>query len=98
VPSHPSASADLRLVAGRHGQPDEFGPAGVRVNSVSPGPTRTPGSESLGEYLQQLAAQAPLGFVANPEDIAAAIAFLVSDEARFITGTVLDVNGGRTIM
>lgn len=76
----------------------EFGPAGVRVNSVSPGPTRTPGSESLGEYLQQLAAQAPLGFVANPEDIAAAIAFLVSDEARFVTGTVLDVNGGRTIM
>ncbi|WP_240670105.1 SDR family NAD(P)-dependent oxidoreductase [Actinoplanes solisilvae] len=76
----------------------EFGPDGVRVNSVSPGPTRTPGSESLGDYLQQLAAQAPLGFVANPEDIAAAIAFLVSDEARFITGTVLDVNGGRTIM
>jgi NAD(P)-dependent dehydrogenase (short-subunit alcohol dehydrogenase family) len=76
----------------------EFGPAGVRVNSVSPGPTRTPGSESLGEYLQQLAAQAPLGFVANPEDIAAAIAFLVSDEARFVTGTVLEVNGGRTIM
>ncbi|WP_326551409.1 SDR family NAD(P)-dependent oxidoreductase [Micromonospora sp. NBC_01813] len=76
----------------------EFGPAGVRVNSVSPGPTRTPGSESLGDYLQQLAAQAPLGFVANPEDIAAAIAFLVSDEARFVTGTVLDVNGGRTIV
>ena len=76
----------------------EFGPAGVRVNSVSPGPTRTPGSEALGEYLQQLAAQAPLGFVANPEDVAAAIAFLVSDEARFITGTVLEVNGGRTIM
>ncbi|RKR92238.1 NAD(P)-dependent dehydrogenase (short-subunit alcohol dehydrogenase family) [Micromonospora pisi] len=76
----------------------EFGPAGVRVNSVSPGPTRTPGSEALGEYLQLLAAQAPLGFVANPEDIAAAIAFLVSDEARFVTGTVLDVNGGRTIV
>lgn len=76
----------------------EFGPAGVRVNSVSPGPTRTPGSESLGGYLQQLAAQAPLGFVANPEDIAAAIAFLVSDEARFVTGTVLDVNGGRNIV
>jgi NAD(P)-dependent dehydrogenase (short-subunit alcohol dehydrogenase family) len=76
----------------------EFGPVGVRVNSVSPGPTRTPGSEALGEYLQLLAAQAPLGFVANPEDIAAAIAFLVSDEARFVTGTVLDVNGGRTIV
>ncbi|GAA4567306.1 SDR family NAD(P)-dependent oxidoreductase [Planotetraspora kaengkrachanensis] len=76
----------------------EFGPAGVRVNSVSPGPTRTPGSEALGEALEQLAAQAPLGFVADPEDIAAAIAFLVSDQARFITGAVLDVNGGRTVV
>ncbi|GII34357.1 SDR family NAD(P)-dependent oxidoreductase [Planotetraspora mira] len=76
----------------------EFGPAGVRVNSVSPGPTRTPGSEALGEALEQLAAQAPLGFVADPEDIAAAIAFLISDQARFITGAVLDVNGGRTVV
>ncbi|MFI6782098.1 SDR family NAD(P)-dependent oxidoreductase [Micromonospora sp. NPDC050276] len=76
----------------------EFGPAGVRVNSVSPGPTRTPGSEGLGEFLQVLAAQAPLGFVADPEDIAAAIAFLVSDEARFVTGVILNVNGGRTVV
>lgn len=76
----------------------EFGAAGVRVNSVSPGPTRTPGSEALGEGLQQLAAQAPLGFVAEPEDIAAAIAFLASDEARFVTGATLHVNGGRTVL
>jgi NAD(P)-dependent dehydrogenase (short-subunit alcohol dehydrogenase family) len=77
----------------------EFGPAGVRVNSVSPGPTRTPGAEAgLGDNLSLLATQAPLGFVAEPEDIAAAIAFLASDEARFITGTVLDVNGGRTVI
>ncbi|MGI5186691.1 SDR family NAD(P)-dependent oxidoreductase [Promicromonospora sp. CA-289599] len=74
----------------------EFGAAGVRVNSVSPGPTRTPGSEALGEGLRELAAQAPLGFVADPEDIAAAVSFLVGDEARFITGTTLHVNGGRT--
>ncbi|MEU5936855.1 SDR family oxidoreductase [Micromonospora sp. NPDC047187] len=74
----------------------EFGPAGVRVNSVRPGPTRTPGSAALGEVLEQLAAQAPLGFVADPEDIAAVIAFLVSDEARFVTGVILDADGGRT--
>ncbi|MBQ1019223.1 SDR family oxidoreductase [Micromonospora sp. D93] len=74
----------------------EFGPAGVRVNSVRPGPTRTPGSAALGDALGQLAAQAPLGFVADPEDIAAVIAFLVSDEARFVTGVVLDADGGRT--
>ncbi|WP_205780202.1 SDR family NAD(P)-dependent oxidoreductase [Micromonospora ureilytica] len=74
----------------------EFGPAGVRVNSVRPGPTRTPGSAALGDTLGQLAAQAPLGFVADPEDIAAVIAFLVSDEARFVTGVILDADGGRT--
>ncbi|WP_327036283.1 SDR family oxidoreductase [Micromonospora ureilytica] len=74
----------------------EFGPAGVRVNSVRPGPTRTPGSAALGDALGQLAAQAPLGFVADPEDIAAVIAFLVSDEARFVTGVILDADGGRT--
>ncbi|WP_433292965.1 SDR family NAD(P)-dependent oxidoreductase [Pseudonocardia sp. CA-142604] len=77
----------------------EFGAAGVRVNSVSPGPTRTPGAEAgLGEMLQQLAEQAPLGFVADPEDIAAAIAFLAGDGARFVTGAVLDVSGGRTVV
>jgi len=74
----------------------EFGPAGVRVNSVRPGPTRTPGSAALGDALGQLAAQAPLGFVADPEDIAAVIAFLISDEARFVTGVILDADGGRT--
>lgn len=75
----------------------EFGPSGIRVNSVSPGPTRTPGSEAgLGEGLNRLAAQAPMGFVADPDDIAAAIAFLVSDDARFVTGEVLHVDGGRT--
>lgn len=75
----------------------EFGRAGVRVNSVSPGPTRTAGAEAgLGDGLRQLAEQAPLGFVAEPEDIAAAVAFLVSDRARFVTGTTLHVDGGRT--
>lgn len=74
----------------------EFGPAGIRVNAVSPGPTRTPGTEGMGEGLDQLAAWAPLGVVADADDIASAIAYLVSDEARFITGTTLDVDGGRT--
>jgi NAD(P)-dependent dehydrogenase (short-subunit alcohol dehydrogenase family) len=75
----------------------EYGPSGVRVNAVSPGPTRTPGAEEgLGTGLELLAAQAPLGFVAEAHDLAAAIAFLTSEEARFINGVVLDVDGGRT--
>ncbi len=74
----------------------EFGPSGVRVNAVSPGPTRTPGSEMMGDALDQLAAQSPAGHVAMPEDIAAVIVFLASDDARYVQGALVDVDGGRT--
>ena len=73
----------------------EFGPAGVRVNAVSPGPTRTAGTEPMGDQLDQLASAGPAGRPAAPEEIANAIAFLVSDEASFVHGAVLDVDGGR---
>jgi NAD(P)-dependent dehydrogenase (short-subunit alcohol dehydrogenase family) len=74
----------------------EFGPRGVRVNAVSPGPTRTPGTEPMGEVLDQLAAQSPAGYVADPAEIAAVIAFLATDAASYIQGAVLNVDGGRT--
>jgi NAD(P)-dependent dehydrogenase (short-subunit alcohol dehydrogenase family) len=74
----------------------EFGPRGVRVNAVSPGPTRTEGTAGMGEALDQLASLAPAGRPAAPEDIAAAIVFLASDEAAFIHGAVLPVDGGRS--
>jgi NAD(P)-dependent dehydrogenase (short-subunit alcohol dehydrogenase family) len=74
----------------------EFGPRGVRVNAVSPGPTRTEGTEPMGEVLDQLAAQSPAGYVADPAEIAAVIAFLATDAASYIQGTVLNVDGGRT--
>jgi NAD(P)-dependent dehydrogenase (short-subunit alcohol dehydrogenase family) len=73
----------------------EFGPSGVRVNAVSPGPTRTEGTIPMGEAVDQLAAAGPAGRVAQPEEIAAAITFLVSGEASFIHGVVLPVDGGR---
>jgi NAD(P)-dependent dehydrogenase (short-subunit alcohol dehydrogenase family) len=73
----------------------EFGPRGVRVNAVSPGPTRTEGTAVMGEALDQLASLAPAGRPASPEEIAAAIVFLVGDEASFVHGAVLDVDGGR---
>lgn len=73
----------------------EFGRSGVRVNAVSPGPTRTEGTAVMGEALDQLAALAPAGRPASPEEIASAIVYLASDEASFIHGAVLPVDGGR---
>ncbi len=73
----------------------EYGPAGVRVNAVSPGPTRTEGTAAMGEALDQLAASAPSGRPGLPGEIAAAITYLASDQASFVQGAVLPVDGGR---
>jgi NAD(P)-dependent dehydrogenase (short-subunit alcohol dehydrogenase family) len=74
----------------------EYGPSGVRVNAVSPGPTRTEGTEAMGEGVEQLAAQAPAGRPATADEIAEAIVFLATDRASFIYGAKLAVDGGRT--
>ncbi|WP_406108189.1 SDR family NAD(P)-dependent oxidoreductase [Micromonospora globbae] len=73
----------------------EYGPQGVRVNAVSPGPTRTGGAATMGDALDQLAAQAPAGRPGSAEEIAEAIAYLASDRASFVHGAVLPVDGGR---
>jgi NAD(P)-dependent dehydrogenase (short-subunit alcohol dehydrogenase family) len=74
----------------------EYGPSGVRVNAVSPGPTRTEGTDAMGEGLEQLAAQAPAGRPATAEEIAEAVVFLATDRSGFINGAKLAVDGGRT--
>jgi NAD(P)-dependent dehydrogenase (short-subunit alcohol dehydrogenase family) len=73
----------------------EYGPAGVRVNAVAPGPTRTPGTEPMGDGIDQLAATLPLGRAADAQEIASTIVFLASDEASFVNGAILPVDGGR---
>ncbi len=74
----------------------EYGPRGVRVNAVAPGPTRTRMMEGVpDEMVNHLAAQAPAGRVAEPEELAAAIVFLASDDASFVHGVTLAVDGGR---
>jgi len=73
----------------------ELAPSGIRVNCVAPGVIDTDMVQVLGqETLRDLAAQTPLGRLGTPEDIAAAVAFLASDEAGFITGQVLTADGG----
>src|SRR3989442_864567 len=74
----------------------EYGPSGVRVNAVSPGPTRTEGTDAMGEGLEKLAAQAPAGRPATADEIAEAIVFLATDRSSFVQGAKLAVDGGRT--
>ncbi len=74
----------------------EYGPQGVRVNAVAPGPTRTPGTDPMGGALDELASTLPLGRAAEADEIATAIVFLASDDATYVNGAILPVDGGRT--
>jgi 3alpha(or 20beta)-hydroxysteroid dehydrogenase len=75
----------------------DLGPLGIRVNAILPGVIRTPMvAYVVDEREEQLAAGLPLGRIGEPADIAAAAVFLASDEAAWITGTDLVVDGGHT--
>lgn len=73
----------------------ELAPSHIRVNAVAPGCIDTDMVRSLGrETMDDLAAQTPLGRLGTPQDIAAAATFLAGEEASFITGQILTVDGG----
>jgi NAD(P)-dependent dehydrogenase (short-subunit alcohol dehydrogenase family) len=74
----------------------EYAAQGVRVNTVAPGPTRTPASAAMGEMFDVLASSTPAGHGATPDEIAATVSFLASDEASFIYGAIIPADGGRT--
>jgi NAD(P)-dependent dehydrogenase (short-subunit alcohol dehydrogenase family) len=73
----------------------EFGPRGVRVNAIAPGVTRTEGTSAGVDHADFLYKSIPAGRPGKPEEIAAAAVFLAGDEASFIHGAVLAVDGGR---
>ncbi|WP_066315798.1 3-oxoacyl-ACP reductase FabG [Bacillus sp. FJAT-29814] len=73
----------------------ELGRFGIRVNAVAPGFIMTPMVQKMPEkVLDMMKGKSPLGMLGEPEDIANAYTFLASDEARYVTGTVLSVDGG----
>lgn len=79
----------------------ELGPAGIRVNAVGPGLVRTgltDGMFSLPAIVDEYEENTPLGRHANPEEIANLVAFLVSDEAAYISGSLYLVDGGAHTM
>ena len=75
----------------------EFGPAGVRVNAISPGVvrTRSPGDSGADDPAEIMMHGTPAATVGRAQDIASAAVYLAGDEARFVHGTVIDVDGGR---
>lgn len=76
----------------------EFGPKGVRVNAVAPGFITTPMTAAVPtKVAEKMTSAVPLQRLGEPEDIAAAYAFLASADASYITGTVLEVNGGMSM-
>ena len=85
----------------------QYAPHGIRVNTVVPGQLHTPMVETrlakqraggdVEALLKQRLARIPLGFMGDGRDTAAAVLFLASDEARFVTGTELVVDGGMTV-
>jgi NAD(P)-dependent dehydrogenase (short-subunit alcohol dehydrogenase family) len=77
----------------------EFGPSGVRVNAISPGVIRTPnpdGSDGGDHPAEIMMRGTPAGRSGTPEAVAYAAVYLASDEATFVHGSVIDVDGGRT--
>lgn len=73
----------------------ELAPRGITVNAIAPGFIDTPMTAGLPEKSKEaLLSQIPLGRIGQPEDVAEVVAFLASDEASYITGQVIHVNGG----
>jgi 3-oxoacyl-[acyl-carrier protein] reductase len=76
----------------------EVGHAKVRVNAIQPGLIRTPMTDAMPEQIRQSRlAEVPLGRFGEPEEVASVVVFLASDLSSYLTGTVIEISGGRHI-
>ncbi|OLC52828.1 MAG: hypothetical protein AUH85_15745 [Chloroflexi bacterium 13_1_40CM_4_68_4] len=84
------------IVSMTRGLARTFGPHHITVNAVSPGQVHTPMLMSglAPEVYEAMKQQTPLGYVAEPDDLAGTVVFLASDHARYITGATINVSGG----
>ena len=75
------------------------GPRNIRVNAIAPGPTDTEATRRVVDpaVLQNLLLSMPIGRLGSPEDLVGPLLFLLSDHARWITGHVLNVDGGQVM-
>jgi NAD(P)-dependent dehydrogenase (short-subunit alcohol dehydrogenase family) len=73
---------------------DEYGPSGVRVNAVAPGPIATERQQEFADHIQPMLARLPSRRMSTPEEVAASVVFLASDDAANIQGAILSVDGG----
>ncbi len=90
------AAAKMGVVGFTRSLARELAAQGVTVNAVCPGAIRTRAHDTLEPaVLERIRAGTPAGFIAEPADVAALVAFLASDEARFITGQTILIDGGR---
>lgn len=76
----------------------ELAPRGVTVNAVMPGNVRTPGLDDTGEeHRRRMLAAIPMGYFADPADVGWAVRYLASEEARYVTGQTIVVDGGQVL-
>ncbi len=93
------AAAKMAIVGLTRALSQEFAARGVTVNAVAPGAIGTRAHQAIPPAsLKKLIASTPAGFVAEPADVAELICYLASDEARFLTGQTISIDGGRWML